>query len=115
MYFVWTDITKVYFLVKKNKIPKLIFCLLIIFISLQSVLGQTDDKNPSAYLFPEFSNGKILLKAGTSSVRMLNFNLLTEEMIFEYQGKYLAVANVESIDTIYIQTRRFISVGKLFY
>lgn len=89
--------------------------LLILFVALQPVMGQTEKNEPSAYLFPEFSNGKILLKAGTSSVRMLNYNLLTEEMIFEYQGKYLAVANVESIDTIYIQTRRFISVGKLFY
>ncbi len=94
---------------------KLFRIFFILFVSLQSVIAQTETSDSSAYLFPEFSKGKILLKAGTSSVRMLNYNLLTEEMIFEYQGKYLAVANVESIDTIYNQTRRFIFIGKLFY
>ena len=104
-----------YILVKKDKMAKLVFCLAMLSISLQSAFGQTEKSNTLAYLFPEFSSGKILLKAGTSSVRMLNYYLLSEEMIFEYQGKYLAVANMEFVDTIYIQTRRFIPVGKLFY
>jgi hypothetical protein len=109
-----STITRNYIFINKYKMKPFLI-LLVLVAALQPVLGQSEKNEPSAYLFPEFSSGKILLKAGTSSVRMMNYNLLTEEMIFEYQGKYLAVANLESIDTVYIKTRRFISVGKIFY
>jgi hypothetical protein len=36
-------------------------------------------------------------------------------MIFETKGKYLALANVGVIDTVYIQNRKFIPVDKVFY
>lgn len=94
---------------------KLFSCLLVFFVALTSAMGQTENDTLTHYLFPEFSTGRILLKAGTSRESILNYNSLTEEMIFEYQGKYLAIANVESIDTVYIQNRKFISAGKLFY
>jgi subtilase family serine protease len=36
-------------------------------------------------------------------------------MVFETKGKYLALVNVGVIDTVYIQNRKFIPVGKVFY
>jgi hypothetical protein len=94
---------------------KLLLCLIILSVALTSAPGQDENKIVTEYLFPEFSPGRILLKAGTIRQSKLNYNSNTEEMIFEFQGQYLAVANVESIDTVYIKNRKFIPVGKLFY
>ena len=69
----------------------------------------------SHYLFPEFIQGEVRLKSGTITGSRLNYNALTEEMIFESNGKYLAIAKPESVDTIYIQGRKFIPEGKIFY
>lgn len=69
----------------------------------------------SHYLFPEFTPGKILLKNGTFKESLLNYNSVTEEMIFDQNGKKLALVGVESIDTIYIKDKKFITDGKVFY
>lgn len=45
----------------------------------------------------------------------LNYNTLTEEMIFYHTGKYLALDELETIDTVFIKQKRFIPVGKVFY
>jgi hypothetical protein len=36
-------------------------------------------------------------------------------MVFETKGKYLALVNVGVMDTVYIQNRKFIPVGKVSY
>jgi len=45
---------------------------------------------------------------------LLNFNALTEEMIFESNGVELSVAQMELIDTIYINGRKFFSLNGKF-
>jgi hypothetical protein len=92
---------------------KLFSSLFIVFVSVTSVIGQ--DKTTTHYLFPEFYTGKVLMKTGNIEESRLNYNSLTEEMIFETKGKYLALTNIGLIDTVYIQNRKFIPVGKVFY
>jgi hypothetical protein len=88
-------------------------CLFFVFVLVTYAIGQ--EKTTTHYLFPEFYTGKILMKTGKIEEIRLNYNSLTEEMIFETKGKYLALSNIGVIDTAYIQNRKFIPVGKVFY
>lgn len=89
---------------------------LLIFSLLVSV-GHSQDKkrNITHYLFPEFTKGVVLMKTGVTKEALLNYNALTEEMIFENSGVRLAVAQIEKIDTIYINDRKFFPINDKFF
>ncbi|MDQ6761360.1 MAG: hypothetical protein M3015_01895 [Bacteroidota bacterium] len=67
------------------------------------------------YVFNEFTPGTVKLKSGETSSQLLNYNILTNEMIFNDNGKYLAIANPENVDTVYIGTREFVPLNNKFY
>jgi hypothetical protein len=69
----------------------------------------------SHYLFPSFIQGRIKLMDGNIKTTNLNYNSITEEMIFDSNGTNLAIANPDQVDTIEIQGRLFVPVGKVFY
>ena len=54
------------------------------------------------------------MKTGVKNEPLLNFNSLTEEMIFENKGTKLAISNIEQIDTIYINGRKFFPLNGKF-
>lgn len=66
------------------------------------------------YALDSFSTGTVLLKDGTSSQQTLNYNTITGEMIFVSAGKYLAIANPEDVDTVFIGQRKFVPVATKF-
>ncbi|RKD91333.1 hypothetical protein [Mangrovibacterium diazotrophicum] len=72
-------------------------------------------QNDGHYLFPEFKSATIFFKTGLQQKSDLNFNKLTEEMVFVENGKFLAIANVTSIDSILIAQRKFIPVDGIFF
>lgn len=70
----------------------------------------------SHYVFPAFSKGKVLQKNGEVADASLNYNALTGEIIFESSpGQYLALANPEQADTVFILDRKFVPVNNKFY
>jgi hypothetical protein len=70
----------------------------------------------SHYLFPEFTQGVILMKSGIRNKALLNYNSLTEEMIFENNGKKLAIGKgeLELVDTVFIKDRKFFTLNSKF-
>jgi hypothetical protein len=92
---------------------KPIFLLSVIFISL-SAFAQNKQIEMTHYIFPEFTKGIVKMHAGGTNTPMLNYNSLTEEMIFESNGKKLAMDKLNDIDTIYIEGRIFIPYQKKF-
>lgn len=66
------------------------------------------------YLFPEFTNGVVLMKSGEKNEASLNYNSLTEEMIFDNRGVKLAIGQLELVDTIYIGGRKFFLLDNKF-
>ena len=94
---------------------KAVFTILFYFISTLAVKPQKQVVFISHYLFPSFTTGKIKFRTGVTNEIMLNYNSLTEEMIFETNGRNLALANPESVDTIYLGGKKFIPSGKIFY
>ena len=67
------------------------------------------------YVFDEFATGEVRMKSGEISKQLLNYNILTNEMIFDNNGKYLAIASPENVDTVYITNRKFIPLNNKFY
>jgi len=93
----------------KTPILLLALCLLTF-----SGLCQRRGVELSHYIFPEFVKGTVLMKSGVKNLTMLNYNALTEEMIFDTNGKKLAIARLEDIDTVYIEDRKFFPMGDKF-
>lgn len=79
-----------------------------------SLCAQRNKLDVTHYIFPEFVNGKVVMKKGSSTTAMLNYNALTEEMIFDDHGKKLAMSNLADIDTIFVDGRIFLPFQKKF-
>jgi hypothetical protein len=95
----------------KTKTISILLFLLFTF----SLAAQKEGKEVSHYLFPEFTRGTIKFKTGQVQFISLNYNSVTEEMIFNSNGNNLAIADPMSIDTITILGRQFIPYQKIFY
>lgn len=60
------------------------------------------------YILPEFTKGFVFMKSGIKIDASLNYNSLTEEMIFENKESKRALSDLAAIDSILIGSRRFI-------
>lgn len=95
---------------------KRIVYVLILFLSNAMLFSQTNNVEFSHYIFPEFTQGVILMKTGVKNKVLLNYNSLTEEMVFEDRGRRLAIgeAVLEQIDTVFINDRKFFRLNDNF-
>lgn len=89
--------------------------LVLLTISL-NIRAQLDTvSNPAQFVFPEFSVGVVKMKTGDKVVLNLNYNVLTEKMVFKQKNNIYDIVNTGAIDTIYIQKIKFVPMGKVFY
>lgn len=88
--------------------------LLIICLFGFKIFGQGRAIEVTHYVFPEFTNGTVLMKSGLKNMAKMNYNSLTEEMLFESNGTRLAFSQPENIDTVYIGGRKFFPLQKKF-
>ena len=95
---------------------KRFFYLLIFSLLLTTSYSQEKVTELSHYLFPEFTQGIILMKNGIKNNALLNYNSLTEEMIFLDKGNMLAIGDkeLELIDTVFIMDRKFFTFNNKF-
>jgi hypothetical protein len=90
--------------------------LLIPFLTDTQVLAQSDTANfVSHYVLPAFVKGTVKMKNGRTEVAMMDYNKLTEEMIFDKEGTKLALDSIEKIDTVYLEAHTFVPHDKVFY
>lgn len=68
------------------------------------------------YLFPDFQKGQVFLKEGKKISCQLNYNFLTDEILFiDANGKKMALANPEDLIEVFIGNRSFIATDKGYY
>lgn len=67
------------------------------------------------YILEHFQKGRVLQRSGEVHELELNYNSLTSEMIFINGGQYLAIAEPETVDSVFIGNRVFIPGFKKFY
>lgn len=92
------------------------YCILLSNLVFISCYAQVELAQGDHYLFPEFNEGVILFKKGNKDAKMLNYNALAEELVFDNQGRILAVPKeqLERIDTVFIKERRFVILDDKF-
>ena len=67
------------------------------------------------YLFAEFAECDIKMKSGQTQKQEMNYNTVTEKMVFTRDNKYYDLTNPEMVDTIILHNCRFVPAGKAFY
>ncbi|MEX1239431.1 MAG: hypothetical protein WEB30_06925 [Cyclobacteriaceae bacterium] len=92
------------------------YCILLSNLIFISSYAQVETAQVDHYLFPEFTQGVVLLKTGKKDAMLLNYNSLAEQLVFDNQGNILAVPKeqLERIDTVFIKERRFIILNNKF-
>jgi hypothetical protein len=80
------------------------------------VLSQTaSDGSMPQYYFEDFVSGTVKMKNGQIQTPLLNYNTVTERIVFVRDDNYYDLTNPEMVDTVTIQNIRFVPVGKVFY
>lgn len=69
----------------------------------------------SHYVFPEFREGVVKKKSGAENKALLNYNSITQEMIFDKDNQKYALSEINTIDTVYIDKTKFIPVDSVFF
>lgn len=90
------------------------FLLFLLLIS--TSLHAQETINLSHYVFPDFQPGVVLLKNGVRNNAKLNYNAASEEMVFDENGKLLAIGDaiLPQIDTVFVSNEKFIRVNNKF-
>lgn len=89
----------------------------IIFVGLPAIIsGQSNsDGSMPQYLFSKFSTSIVRLKNGQIQTQNMNYNTVTEKIVFTKGDKFYDLTNPEVVDTIKIEGFKFVPVGKSFY
>lgn len=95
---------------------KRIIILLILCFSFGESFSQRNIIEISHYIFPDFTEGTVQMKDGQKDVLLLNYNTITEEMLFKSSGKILAIGKNEIglVDNVTINDRKFVVVNNKF-
>jgi hypothetical protein len=90
------------------------FCIAGLIIS-QSISAQRDTLSlDTQFLLPELIPAKISFKDGSDVNARMNYNILSEKMIFMKDNKVFDLVNTEKIDTVFLQGRKFVPMDKIF-
>jgi hypothetical protein len=99
-----------------NEINARFLLAVLLFAVPVSLLCQTTrDGAMPQYYFNDFTGGRVKMRNGQVQTPMLNYNTVTERMVFTRDNNYYDLTNPEIVDTIIIQGIRFVPVGKAFY
>ena len=94
----------------------LLIALLLVYGSSAILSGQTSSKGDMPqYLFGEFAGCEVLMKGGKINSPVMNYNTVTEKMVFLSNDKYYDMTNPEAVDTVMLNECKFIPVGKAFF
>ncbi len=95
---------------------KIFFCISFI-PCYTTIFAQANMKDHylTQYLLPQFAEGTVKQKSGEAIKATLNYNTLTQEIVFQKDGQLLALDKIENVDTVFIQNKIFIPAGKVFY
>lgn len=99
---------------KLNNLKKIIALLIVIYCS--NLFAQSNQPvQLTQYVFNVFTDGVVKMKSGETFNQKLNYNILTDEMIFDNNGQYLAIAEPQNVNAVYINNRKFIPLNNKFY
>ena len=87
--------------------------LLYVLTSLDAQVSQVS--NLSQYVFPDFTESVVKMKNGNSRSLALNYNFITERMVYIENNQFFDLVNSDMVDTVYINNRKFVPYEGTFY
>ena len=79
------------------------------------VTTHADSIHAAGYLFADFVEGSVLMKSGSTEKAPLNYNTNNQEIGFMKDGQYMELTGLETIDTVYINGKKFMPYHEKFY
>jgi hypothetical protein len=98
-----------------NKMKRFLSVILLLNVLAVQAQEEGDTSAQSHYLLRDFTLGKVYLKGGEVNPQVLNYNGITNEMVFRHNGGVLAIANPQDVDSVVISDRVFMYTDKKFY
>lgn len=78
--------------------------------------GQITSEGPlSQFLFPGFGNAIVKMRNAELHSMLMNFNTVSEKMVYKKNDRLYDLVNEEMVDTIYLQDSKFVPTGGVFY
>jgi hypothetical protein len=97
-------------------IRNLVIFLLVFFGCVRPSVSQTNSlSNLQQYLYPDFSMSVVKLKTGTTVTALMNYNTVTEKMTFLRNGTLMNLDKPETVDTVFMQNKKFVYFEDVFY
>ncbi len=93
----------------------LIVLLIVTGVSGKIMSQTTPDGSTPQFLFPDFTMSSVRMKNGQHQKILLNYNTVTEKMVYSKEEDLYDMVNTEMVDTVYLQDSKFVPVGKAFY
>ena len=100
---------------KKLNFNTAVFIPVLFLVSFLTEAWLQAQNDSTHYVLPQFEIGKVIMKDGHTEVALMDYNTITEEMIFYKDGVKLALDSLEKIDTVYLDSRIFIPHDKVFF
>jgi hypothetical protein len=97
------------------KATNVIILLILVNLTLPAKAQTRPDGSEPQFLYTEFTKSKVRMKNGQIQNIMLNYNTVSEKMVFQKDEKLYDMANPEMVDTVFLQDSRFVPAGKVFY
>jgi len=88
---------------------------IILSLSLPLKAQTNSDGSSPQFLYPEFSMGSVKMKNGSIQTVPLNYNTVSEKMVFERDGNLYDMISLELVDTVFLQNSKFVQTGGAFY
>lgn len=90
--------------------------LLIVFGHTSPLKAQTNsDGSSPQFLYPDFTRSKVRMKNGQNQSAVLNYNIVSEKMVYQKDNNLYDMVNTEMIDTVFLQDDKFVPSGKGFH
>ncbi|MFD0766320.1 hypothetical protein ACFQZI_15770 [Mucilaginibacter lutimaris] len=81
-----------------------------------NIFAQASAKQTSStFLFPEFTSGTVFQKNGATLDATLDYNTVTQEMMFAQEGKNLILNDVSNIDSVVINGVVLVPARNVFF
>ena len=94
---------------------KVILSITLMSIALQLMAQSEQLDNLPQFLLPAFSKSIVKMDAGKDLTLMMNYNVITEKMVFLQKNQVYDLLNQQNVDTIIMNSMKFVPVGNAFH
>jgi hypothetical protein len=96
-------------------IPTVILLMFLRSNGMQLTAQNDSRQNNSQYLLPDFVQATIKMKTGQDQKAVMNYNTVTEKMVFKQGDNLMDLINLGAIDTVFLGNRKFVTFDNVFY